>query len=157
MENNQVEVFLKDNIFNANFRPPSLDEEEILKACLSLDKAGKEIGLLEKIDEKHIPVEFTTIEKMLKSNRFSITMSIALKHFICLIGKTPGVILMYLGSMQFYAKHKNIKHLITKDICYAFSAGFPTDDSFKKAWANQKIGSEKINLLDSGIAYTSIK
>lgn len=159
---NSIKMFLEENIFdgNNNFRPPSLDEEEILKVCLLLDKEKKDTGLIDKIDKNHVPVLFSIIDKLLSdSSRYSIKMSSASKHFICLLAKNENFILLYLASLQLYAFKEKIQNLDTKDICYAFSSGFLTDDCLNKSWNNQKISLTiaEVNLFDYKVPYKSIQ
>lgn len=79
---------------------------------------------------------------------FNYELEDRLLLFLTVLCETPGVAVMYLWYIHFYAKEKLKKVVTLKEFVEVFGDGFIKEESLNDIWDNQKVKMNLDNMLD---------
>lgn len=96
----------------------------------------------------------TSFQFLLTEKRFKavgVEASPAVITFISTLGSTPGELVMMVMAIRWLYTVERLKmgeKFMMKHLAEAFPVGFPTQETFKNAWDNQKDAETHCNMLD---------
>lgn len=72
--------------------------------------------------------------------------------------KNFGMSTMLANYMQWWAYKRNITKITMREVGFMFPSGFPTEESWKEAWNEQKIERDETNgwSSDNGLDYPQL-
>jgi hypothetical protein len=151
-ENSVEELFCK-RFKTLKCVPMSNDTTELL---INLALSKNDIS----IPENKKPFLYKVIEKRISACfTFKIT-DIKLLLFLCDLTQTPGMAVMYLAYLQYWAKKHNTTNINLDLFCMQiFPSGFPLEEDLHILWDYCKVKSEgdSDNLLDYQNGYKTIQ
>jgi len=154
-----IETFFCEPFGKLPLRKATEDEMELLMR-IAISKEPNRSLFSTKEEFNEMPFSVQLAYKAL-NGRFSFKMSDSLVILVAVVGKSAGIIVMYLTYLQYRAKKMGKEELDIGDFVMIFPDGFPTDDSLQDIWDSQKVdrgergGSD--NLLDYQFATQSIQ
>lgn len=112
------------------------------------------------IPEKDKPFLYKIIESRASASFTVKITDVKLILFLCVLTKTPGIAVMYLTYLQYWAKKNNVKEITFDNFCSRiFPNGFPSESDLHSLWLMQKVEKNggSYNLLDYQSAMRTIQ
>jgi hypothetical protein len=125
--------------------PMGIDTSKWLLVMLSHEMEQKPI-----LEEFTSGVQYRIIESRLA--HFGIAANKYVILFVSMLCDTPGKCTLWASTLAQLYKRKKFE-LTLSELCFEFPDGFPTEDSYQKAWDDQKMDNGG-NFVDTAEAYS---